>query len=917
MRREAIFRPTLERNPRFSGRQSILRKIEDYLKEGQMPVLFGLGGAGKTQIATEFAHRQRANYDVIWGIRGPEKNHLELQLAELAVQLGTADDLSLEQKLRSLEGWCNQGHTVLLVVDDIANPASLPNFLRSIPSVKMIVTTRYPNWKTLGQPIEVECFSRDEGLAFIKKRLGQTDETAGAALCEKLGFLPLALEQACAYIEAADINPARYSKLFDQQRLKVLEAGGPVIDYPETVASAWLLSIGRIEQENILAVNLLRTLSFFSTLPIPRHLFEIKGTGTLLDGCEELERLGAFAELRKYSLISSTENLVAVHGLVQEVCLSSVPKEKRPKILESAIMFLEQSFPKGTHSPETWKTCANLLPHANKVLEHLFNAGSSATGNSWWPAVILLQQLGCFSSAIGEFSHAKDYLLKAMSIAQGAQDPPNVFTACLVHNFACVLRQLGELAGARECEERALSLLGPNDKEQTAIVLVGLAQVEGELGNHERTAKLLNQAVSLSPDPVTLGSHSAFLHMAGDWENAVRLGRQALTKLTEDYGDSHPLVHQAKCNLAASLQSYGNLVEAETLAKEAVTSLEEIFGNDHPEYASALQRLASISKTMGRFPKALEMYCEVLDILERKSGTESLEVAPILGNVANLLESSDPRRESYFRRSMSIVDTCSPNNLAMKSVVKHNLGEFEAARGNHEIAETLLREADKLALDALGPSHPNRIGTLLALADVLSKLSKDEQVEELISEAVNEVSRTGFPVIGAVRIMVKAAYFYEEKSKLGKAAWLFQSALRLCQDGDLTGPFVSELETDVQRTKHHPAEQLVGTEKPTPFTSGLKHVDNSGDPPELLPQMFGLPPGQQAIKVLSVNNRLDLFALYPGGLGSTTDAKEIVLHVSIAPDGTKLHEELSLDEAKSKYKEVPSDWTCGPLERPD
>ena len=70
-RRQEIFTAP-PRNPNFTGRGELLKALRRTLRARQAGAVvqasaaYGLGGVGKTQVATEFAHRFAADYDLIW-----------------------------------------------------------------------------------------------------------------------------------------------------------------------------------------------------------------------------------------------------------------------------------------------------------------------------------------------------------------------------------------------------------------------------------------------------------------------------------------------------------------------------------------------------------------------------------------------------------------------------------------------------------------------------------------------------------------------------------------------------------------------------------------------------------------------------------------------------------------------------------
>ncbi|MFJ9841975.1 hypothetical protein ACIRYZ_16160 [Kitasatospora sp. NPDC101155] len=88
------------RNAAFVGRGKLLELLRNRFTGGPAAVLgqvlHGLGGAGKSQIAAEYAHRFKSAYDVIWWVPAEEPANIPQKLAELAPRLGvpTSDDVA-------------------------------------------------------------------------------------------------------------------------------------------------------------------------------------------------------------------------------------------------------------------------------------------------------------------------------------------------------------------------------------------------------------------------------------------------------------------------------------------------------------------------------------------------------------------------------------------------------------------------------------------------------------------------------------------------------------------------------------------------------------------------------------------------------------------------------------------------------
>ncbi|KAH0557139.1 hypothetical protein GP486_005073 [Trichoglossum hirsutum] len=90
------FRMPIERNPMFIGRGAHLQQIHEYLcptwndcntKEcgsGQIVVLYGLGGMGKTQLALTYAAEQQEHFSAILWVDGSSRRNAQLGFRKIA-----------------------------------------------------------------------------------------------------------------------------------------------------------------------------------------------------------------------------------------------------------------------------------------------------------------------------------------------------------------------------------------------------------------------------------------------------------------------------------------------------------------------------------------------------------------------------------------------------------------------------------------------------------------------------------------------------------------------------------------------------------------------------------------------------------------------------------------------------------------
>jgi hypothetical protein len=328
-------------NPHFTGRGFALTALaQELAAAGTMTVtsVRGMGGVGKTQLANEYAHRHATNYDLVWWIAAEEPALIADQFARLATAMGLepsqdADTVRLEvhQRLRDVPGW-------LLIFDNADTVDDIRGWLPPTllaPGVPghVLVTTRRDGFTALGRVYDLDVVDEAEAVQIMRARVPQIGDQAARQIAEELGRLPLALEQASAYITRSQLPPDDYLQLL-RTRAQQLYGRGRVASREDTVATLWTLSFDRVGQEEPAALQLLAICAHLAPVPIPLDLFtahpDLLSAPLATKVTDPLEFTEVLATIVDYSLAKRELDGLVLHRLVQGALRLRYPAEGHP-----------------------------------------------------------------------------------------------------------------------------------------------------------------------------------------------------------------------------------------------------------------------------------------------------------------------------------------------------------------------------------------------------------------------------------------------------------------------------------------------------------------------------------------------------------------------------------------------------------
>ncbi|KAJ5533594.1 hypothetical protein N7494_010146 [Penicillium frequentans] len=452
------------RNPEFVDRGSLMADttlLSDIHEKCSAPdarlALVGMGGVGKSQMVIEYCYRTRVTSPGTWvfWVHASNAFRFEQGYREIAEQARIPRCRDSDADLmRSVVNWLRDlKRKWILVLDNLDDnrflnepryseggevDAKMPpvGYLPHSANGSIIITTR--DRRVALDLVDDNCIvqidpmTQPEAVSLLDRMLGDQGKEPNRAdvlkLAETLEYMPLAIEQAAAYIRRQFplYSIQQYIRDFersDDERLRLLahEAGRHYRDWEakNSILVTWQLSFNQIRAENPSAAALLSLMSFFDRQAIPEALLHIQSTEHDQNDMHDtsistLNKGGIWVEVR-----------TPIRGRVRQVLHDrfnwlrpsfwtagarsrdhQIPKPAElatrnwlkfngefDKWLEDFMCRLENAITQDNYEQQGWAACRLLLPHVESA--RLQRPSSDALVIQWG---ILLYRTACYLS---------------------------------------------------------------------------------------------------------------------------------------------------------------------------------------------------------------------------------------------------------------------------------------------------------------------------------------------------------------------------------------------------------------------------------------------------------------------------------------------------------------------------------------
>lgn len=727
----------------FTGREEYMNTIESLLDRGstrtQRLFISGMGGVGKSEMARQYVINHRDAYDCIWWIDAQEEQQVVQAYIDLAHRRGlskTYNNASVDDTVAIVKHWLQEedSGSWLIIFDNVVSGEMLKRFFpieHGGQQRHIIVTTQDERLHRLkdmgGESIELGAFSINEAILFLEKRTQLQDPSGSSKLSKELGFLPLALEHAAAFISNYQINYEKYLALFHESSEKLLQMDGFDED-GHTVFNTMDISVNGLKKRYGEApYQLLCIYSFMSA--DNNYIGWLKGKeNTLypspLNGFvkNELEINNIVKKLANLSLVHyiPQEGVVSIHRLIQKVIAYKEKNHKKewihickqiliqqtfrcfPSVSDSQLHFnrlsahivavLDNETECNKESVELKKYLssgflnneqnARAVKYCNQAIENtvqLYGLDNTQIGELQLLKGKILIQQGLFDEAIGvlrnvlirqtnqfKLGYIQDILNTLLEKNDDYQKFFDLYKKSITNKIENII------------QEQLLQLADIHNFLGTAL------REKGEYGkalNHYQKACAIREEQLGKENLETAKSYNniglTYLYKK-EYDNSELFLTISIDIIGNKLGlRDHEYLAQVYNNLGELYRRRTKLKEALEYQQMAKNIRIKVFGNNHSETANSYNNIGSVYLDKGETWKALVLFQRAADIYERvKGNTHSytgiayLNIAKVFDKRGNIEEAICSANKALDIFNKSLIPTHEYNEKAKNLITR-------------------------------------------------------------------------------------------------------------------------------------------------------------------------------------------------------------------------------------------------------
>jgi tetratricopeptide (TPR) repeat protein len=808
-----IYNPTKYTCPHFTGREEYIRQLARFFKSRNIDdvpfrrefLLYGIGGAGKTQICLKFAEKHSKLYvlacdrdldkcyiltfgflsrfwKVFW-VDATNQETLELSFQEIGLDEVAKRD-GVDGSTESVKHWLSRARKEWLLILDNADgdSAILDDYIPNGGRGNILISSRNPSLLhriKRDAAMEVGALERDNAKLLLGKIMHLDDMTMKdedlrlGSIVDELYCIALAIDHAGAAMLLGLCHLSDYTEKLQKHRRHLLAnsklRGAP--GYNNTLYSTWSLTTTLLEERARLgspdtspegiAIQLLNLFAFFHNNSIMEETFrravEVQNSSTAVDVSGD-RRLPIASEFLPRNLLQTDadgkwDSLVFRKGIQTLWSFSLLQRDKR-ETTYSIHPLVHLWSRERLNQREQNKTCLAMYAILSSSI------GYDASGHD-------LQ----YSASIGYTSSSHDFqycrrVIPHLRALRQAMTDSKITENYFDDAFSSFWHVFAENGLMKEAEHFASELMRHRTQE---------------LGERdERTllaAEYLTDTLLKSGTEGTLGRSILLL------EETYRLRIETL-------GENHPATIRSKILLGITHHIDGSYGKAEELLSAAWHSAVFHLGETHPSTLRAAEYLSSVYSKIGNCVQAEEIQQKILETMIINFGDEDLRTIDAMANLAVTVTNMGRFDESEtLKRRIAELRTQKMGMYHPDTIMAYsNLAATYGRQKRWKEAEEIILDVIERRIEVLGELHRETLRARLTLTMCL-----EAQGRLLEAEAQCKIVLEGRKVVigethaDTLWSMHQLASIYAGQNRLGEAIDLWERAVAMQRESESLG----------------------------------------------------------------------------------------------------------------------------------
>ena len=781
----------------FVGRMDVLDRLwkifihcaDSKLMSRCSCLLWGTGGIGKTQICLKFIEDMSDKLSHVFWVDASSVESITMSLRGIS-SISAAQASCPDDSVESVLQWISTIQEEWLIVFDNADIPPVYVVEKFIPSGNrgnILITSRN---RSMGRVIsseniiEINEMEEADAITLLLKasRLDASAEHMEVAknIVTELGCMPLAIDQAGAYIEAGKCSIHKYLQQFSLHRQTLMS--DPTFrgasNYDQTVYGTWDLSFKEIKkrasgqssagdaQAAHAAILILQICAFYHHSNISKNIFRSAAEESREHMIEVAENLPlamssldrtllaldnnghwdefifgqGIAILFSFSLMKRDESseMLSVHPLVHCWSREQISKSEQQRMYEMGSIILCCAISRRLSSYD-YGLRRSIFPHIKA--NELYGSQIGFTkyyDDKWNNFIFVLRE-------IGDWKHAEQLGVQVLDMRKKVLGAEHPHTLLSMGNLARIYEDKGNFKEAEQLEFQVLDmskkLLGA-EHPHTLLSMGNLAGIYSSQGKWNEAEQLKVQVLDMRmelfgaehPDTIlSIGNLARTYADKGKLNEAEQLEVQVLDMRKKLLGSEHPHTLISMSNLAGTYSSQGKWNEAEQLEVQVLDMRKRLFGAEHPDTLISMANLAGTYSNQGKWNEAEQLGVQVLDMRKKLLGAEHPHTLISMSNLAGTYSSQGKWNEAeqlkvqMLDMRMKLFGAEHPDTLLSLG----NLARTYADKGNLNEAEQLEVQVLDMRKKLFGAEHPDTLTSMANLAITYSSQGKWNEAEKL------------------------------------------------------------------------------------------------------------------------------------------------------------------------------------------